>query len=238
MKRILLIACLLGVGLVTNAQDVKTQAPISDELQAAYPFSALPYAYDALEKFVDKETMEIHYSRHYKAYHSKFLAAIMGSGMEGKSMEEIFTSTSKLSPALRNNGGGYYNHKLFWEVMAPTGGGEPSGTLMPAIVEAFGSFDAFKKQFETAAIGVFGSGWAWLAVDKSGKLFIATSPNQDNPLMDVAPKYGVPVLALDVWEHAYYLRYQNKRADYVSLFWSVVNWPMVEQKFVAAVPAK
>ncbi|SDD05935.1 superoxide dismutase [Williamwhitmania taraxaci] len=238
MKRILLIVGMIGIGLVTNAQDTKIQAPISDELQRAYPFSALPYAYDALEKFVDKETMEIHYARHYKAYHSKFLAAIQGSGMEGKSMEEIFASMSKLSPAVKNNGGGYFNHKLFWEVMAPNGGGEPAGILMPAIVEAFGSFEAFKSQFEAAATGVFGSGWAWLAVDKTGKLFIASTANQDNTLMDIAPKYGVPVLALDVWEHAYYLRYQNKRADYVSRFWTVVNWPMVEQKFAAAVPAK
>jgi len=238
MKGILLIACLLGVGLVTNAQDVKTQAPISDELQKAYPFSALPYTYDALDKFVDKETMEIHYSRHYKAYHSKFLVAIQGSGMEGKSMEEIFASASKLSPALKNNAGGYYNHMLFWEVMSPAGGGEPTGKLQSAIVETFGSFDAFKKQFEAAASGVFGSGWAWLSVDKTGKLFIASMANQDNTLMDIASKYGVPVLALDVWEHAYYLRYQNKRADYVTQFWSVVNWPLIEQKYGAAVTAK
>lgn len=238
MKKLLLIAGLFAVGFSTNAQDVKVVAATSDELAKVYPFPALPYTYDALDKFVDKETMEIHYSRHYKAYHSKFLVAIQGSGMEGKSMEEIFASASKLAPALKNNGGGYYNHKLFWEVMSPAGGGEPTGKLQSAIVETFGSFDAFKKQFEAAASGVFGSGWAWLSVDKTGKLFIASMANQDNTLMDIASKYGVPVLALDVWEHAYYLRYQNKRADYVTQFWSVVNWPLIEQKYGAAVTAK
>ncbi len=230
------MAGLILCGFGASSQETK---PVTNEaLNKAYPFDALPYAYDALEKFVDKATMEIHYSRHYKAYHTKFIAALDGSGVEGKSMEQIFATTSKLAPALRNNAGGYYNHKLFWEVMSPSGGGMPTGKLQAAIVESFGSFDAFKTQFEAAATGVFGSGWAWLSVDKAGKLFIAATSNQDNTLMDIAPKYGVPVLALDVWEHAYYLRYQNKRADYVSLFWNVVNWPMVEQKYGAAVTAK
>ena len=236
MRKIVFIVGLILSGLGTSAQDAKV---LTDEaLAKVYSFDALPYAYDALDKFVDKATMEIHYSRHYKAYHTKFIAALAGSGVEGKPMEEIFSSVGRLSPALRNNAGGYYNHKLFWEIMSPTGGGEPKGALQAAIVETFGSFEAFKKQFEAAATGVFGSGWAWLSVDKSGKLFIASTANQDNTLMDIAPKYGVPVLALDVWEHAYYLRYQNKRADYVSLFWSVINWPMVEQKYSAAVTAK
>lgn len=236
MRKIVFIVGLILSGLGTSAQDAKV---LTDEaLTKVYPFDALPYAYDALDKFVDKATMEIHYSRHYKAYYTKFIAALAGSGVEGKPMEEIFSSVGRLSPALRNNAGGYYNHKLFWEIMSPTGGGEPKGALQAAIVETFGSFEAFKKQFEAAATGVFGSGWAWLSVDKSGKLFIASTANQDNTLMDIAPKYGVPVLALDVWEHAYYLRYQNKRADYVSLFWSVINWPMVEQKYSAAVTAK
>jgi len=238
MKKAILLVGMVVAFAAANAQEPQKVASAADDLTKVYPFPALPYAYDALNAFVDKETMEIHYTKHYKAYYTKFLAALPGSGFEGKSLPEIFASASKLTPALKNNAGGYFNHKLFWEVMSPNGGGEPTGKLLASINEAFGSFDSFTKQFEAAANGVFGSGWAWLAVDKSGKLFIVSTSNQNNTLMDIAPRFGVPILALDVWEHAYYLRYQNRRSDYVSLFWKVVNWPAVEQKMKDAVSSE
>jgi Superoxide dismutase len=238
MKRTILLIGIVVAFAAANAQEPQKEAFNSSDLTTVYPFPSLPYAYDALATFVDKETMEIHYTKHYKAYYTKFLAALSGSGFEGKPLPELFASASKLAPALKNNAGGYFNHKLFWEVMSPMGGGEPTGKLLASINEAFGSFDSFAKQFEAAANGVFGSGWAWLAVDKAGKLFITSTSNQDNTLMDIAPRFGVPILALDVWEHAYYLRYQNRRSDYVSLFWKVVNWPAVEQKMTDAVSSE
>ncbi|MFA5714058.1 MAG: superoxide dismutase [Bacteroidales bacterium] len=195
-----------------------------------FEFPQLPYAYDALEPYIDKLTMEIHYSRHHKAYFDNFVAAIKGTELENKTIEEIFASVAKHSPAVRNNGGGFYNHVLYWESMS-LNGSKPSAKLAAAIEKSFGSIDEFKKQFGDAGKGRFGSGWAWLAVDKEGKLFVSSTPNQDNPLMDVADKKGTPILGMDVWEHAYYLKYQNKRPDYVEAFWNVINWAEVSKKY-------
>lgn len=193
-------------------------------------FHNLPYAYDALEPFIDKMTMEIHHSKHHKAYYDNMMNAVKGTDMEGKTLEEVFANMSKYPAAVRNNGGGYYNHNLYWEVMK-VNGGKPSAKLEAAIVKTFGSMDELKKQFTDAGKTRFGSGWAWLSVDKDGKLFVSSTPNQDNPLMDVAEKHGTPILGMDVWEHAYYLKYQNKRPDYTEAFWSVINWEAVSKKY-------
>lgn len=207
----------------------------NSQTESSFKFPALPYSYDALEPFIDKTTMEFHYDKHFRAYYNNFIKAADANGLNGKSMEEIFANVSKYPIGVRNFGGGYFNHAMFWEVMSPKGGGLPTGKLMQAINEAFGSYDNFVKEFEKAATTLFGSGWAWLSVAESGKLFISQLPNQDNPLMDVAPQKGTPILALDVWEHAYYLKYQNKRADYISNFWKVINWSNVNDRFEKAV---
>jgi len=196
-----------------------------------YTFPELPYAYDALEPYIDAQTMEIHYSKHHRAYFDNFVKAAADNKIENLSLEEIFSSVSAFPAAVRNNGGGYYNHMLFWQVMGPNAGGEPEGDLLNAINKTFGSFDRFKAEFENAAKTQFGSGWAWLAVDTDGKLFVSQTPNQENPLMDVSAKRGKPILCLDVWEHAYYLKYQNRRPDYVSNFWNVVNWNKVAELY-------
>lgn len=193
-------------------------------------FHNLPYAYDALEPFIDKMTMEIHHSKHHKAYYDNMMNAVKGTDMEGKTLEEVFANMSKYPAAVRNNGGGYYNHNLYWEVMK-VNGGKPSAKLEAAIVKTFESMDELKKQFTDAGKTRFGSGWAWLSVDKDGKLFVSSTPNQDNPLMDVAEKHGTPILGMDVWEHAYYLKYQNKRPDYTEAFWNVINWEAVSKKY-------
>ena len=193
-------------------------------------FHNLPYAYDALEPFIDKMTMEIHHSKHHKAYYDNMMNAVKGTDMESKTLEEVFSNMSKYPAAVRNNGGGYYNHNLYWEVMK-VNGGKPSAKLEAAIVKTFGSMDELKKQFTDAGKTRFGSGWAWLSVDKDGNLFVSSTPNQDNPLMDVADKKGTPILGMDVWEHAYYLKYQNKRPDYTEAFWSVINWEAVSKKY-------
>lgn len=200
-------------------------------------FPELPYATDALEVFVDKQTMEIHHGKHHKAYFNNFVKAISDEKIQSQPIEEIFANISKYSTFARNNAGGFYNHSLFWEVMSPKGGA-PSEKLLKAIEKSFGAFDAFKKEFETAAATQFGSGWAWLSVSSEGNLFVSNTPNQDNPLMDVVSKRGTPILALDIWEHAYYLRYQNKRTEYISNFWLVVNWPEVERRYSEALSHK
>lgn len=197
-------------------------------------FPELPYAYDALEPFIDKLTMEIHYSRHHKAYFDNFMNAVKGTDLENKTLDEVFANMSKHSPAVRNNGGGFFNHVLYWEVMK-VNGGKPSAKLEAAIVKAFGSMDELKKLFLDAGKTRFGSGWAWLSVNDKGELFVSSTPNQDNPLMDVAEKKGNPILGMDVWEHAYYLKYQNKRPDYAEAFWSVINWEAVSMKYEALV---
>ncbi len=200
----------------------------------AFELPALPYATNALEPHIDTKTMEIHHGKHHNAYVTNLNNAVAGTDAEGKSLEELMAGISKLSPAVRNNGGGHYNHSLFWTVMGPNGGGTPSGALASAIDSAFGSFDAFKEEFSKAAATRFGSGWAWLCVDGAGKLFVTSTPNQDNPVMDIAEKPGTPILGLDVWEHAYYLNYQNRRPDYIAAFWNVVSWDAVAKRFADA----
>ncbi len=197
----------------------------------AFTLENLPYGYDALEPNIDARTMEIHHTKHHGAYTSKLNDAIKGTDLETKSIEEIMANISSASPAVRNNGGGYFNHNLFWTVMSPNGGGKPSGELFDAIKKAFGSFDEFKEKFNAAAATRFGSGWAWLVKKSNGELVVTSSPNQDNPTMDIADVKGTPILGLDVWEHAYYLNYQNRRPDYISAFWNVVNWEEVERRF-------
>jgi Fe-Mn family superoxide dismutase len=199
----------------------------------AFQLPALPYAFDALEPHIDAHTMEIHHGKHHAAYTNNLNAAIAGTPLEGQTIEQILANISQHSPAIRNNGGGYYNHNLFWEIMSPDGGGEPSAqmNIAKAIDRDFGSFEEFKKQFTAAATTRFGSGWAWLCTDADDKLFITSTPNQDNPLMDVADKKGTPVLGLDVWEHAYYLNYQNRRPDYISAFFNVINWQEVTRRY-------
>jgi superoxide dismutase, Fe-Mn family len=200
----------------------------------AFELPALPYANNALEPHIDARTMEIHHDKHHAGYTTKLNAALEGTDWANKPIEEILANLDSLPEdkrtAVRNNGGGYANHALFWEVMGPDGGGNPSGDLADAINSAFGSFDTFKQQFESAATGQFGSGWAWLYVETAGSLAITSTPNQDTPLMDGK----TPILGVDVWEHAYYLNYQNKRGDYVSAFWNVVDWNKVAEKFAAA----
>jgi Fe-Mn family superoxide dismutase len=195
----------------------------------SFELPQLSYAYDALEPHIDARTMEIHHSKHHAGYTAKLNAAIEGSDLAHKSIEDILGG--ELSPAVRNNGGGYYNHCLFWTVMSPNGGGEPSGDLANAINEAFGSFEDFKTSFSNAAATQFGSGWAWLCV-KDGKLSVCSTANQDNPLMKSGCG-GTPILGLDVWEHAYYLNYQNRRPDYINAFFNVVNWEEVDRRFKA-----
>ena len=201
----------------------------------SYKLPELPYSYDALEPHFDAATMEIHHSKHHQGYTNKLNTALEEAGLTDKNIEDLFGTTSKLSTGIRNNGGGFYNHSLFWSVLSPNGGGEPKGKVAEAIQESFGSFDAFKDTFNNAAATRFGSGWAWLIVDENKKLKVTSTPNQDNPLMDVATDNGTPILGLDVWEHAYYLNYQNKRPDYIQAFWSIVNWDEVEKRYLAAI---
>ena len=196
----------------------------------AFELPALPYAYDGLEPHIDARTMEIHHSKHHAGYTNNLNNAIAGTNLEGKSIEDILTNLDMNNGAVRNNGGGYYNHDLFWKVMSPNGGGNPTGAVASAIDSAFGSYEAFKDEFAKAAATRFGSGWAWLCV-KDGKLEICSTPNQDNPLMPGVPCTGTPVLGLDVWEHAYYLNYQNRRPDYINAFFNVINWDEVNARF-------
>lgn len=198
----------------------------------AFELPSLPYAYDALEPHIDARTMEIHHTKHHNAYTTNLNAAIAGTELENASIEEILVK-GKDKPAVRNNGGGFWNHNMFWEIMSPKGGGEPTGELGAAITSAFGSFESFKDEFAKAAATRFGSGWAWLCVNKDGKLEICSTPNQDNPLMGEGCN-GTPILGLDVWEHAYYLNYQNRRPDYITAFFNVINWEEVTKRFAAA----
>jgi Fe-Mn family superoxide dismutase len=199
----------------------------------AFQLPALPYALDALEPHIDARTMEIHHGKHHNAYVTNLNAAIAGTDLESKSLEELMKLAGS-NTAVRNNGGGHWNHSLFWEIISPTGGGLPTGELAAAIDAKFGSFDAFKETFNKAAATRFGSGWAWLCIDTKKELCVCSSPNQDNPLMDVSECPGTPILGLDVWEHAYYLHYQNRRPDYIAAFWNVVNWDAVSKRYAAA----
>lgn len=199
----------------------------------AFELPKLNYAYNALEPHIDARTMEIHHTKHHQAYITNLNNAIAGTDLEKMSLEDILKNVSKYSVAVRNNGGGHWNHTMFWEIMKPNGGGEPTGDLAAAINTAFGSFSTFKDEFNKAAATRFGSGWAWLVVH-DGKLVVCSTPNQDNPLMDIAEVKGTPILGLDVWEHAYYLHYQNRRPDYIAAFWNVINWAEVERRFKLA----
>jgi len=200
----------------------------------AFELPALPYATDALEPHIDKATMEIHHGKHHQAYVTNLNKALEGKPEATQTIEEIVKNISKHPVAVRNNGGGHYNHSLFWEVIGPNKGGEPTGELAEAITAAFGSFADFKTKFAEAGATRFGSGWAWLSVGADQKLVVSSTPNQDSPLMDVAEVKGTPILGMDVWEHAYYLKYQNKRPDYIAAFWNVVNWDAVADRFKKA----
>ncbi len=199
----------------------------------AFELPNLPYAHDALEPHFDKMTMEIHHGKHHAGYTNNLNAAVEGTDLAGKSIEEILKGLGRDNMALRNNGGGYFNHNLFWTVLSPNGGGEPTGELAEAINSAFGSYTQFKEEFSKAAATRFGSGWAWLCVE-NGKLVVCSTANQDNPLMADAGCDGTPILGLDVWEHAYYLNYQNRRPDYIGAFWNIVNWEEVAKNYAAA----
>jgi Fe-Mn family superoxide dismutase len=200
----------------------------------AFTLDPLPYANNALEPHIDALTMEIHHDRHHQAYVTNLNAAVAGTELEGKTIEEIIANISKAPAPVRNNGGGHWNHTFFWKSLSASGGGEPTGELGAAITAKFGSFQAFKDEFKKASIGRFGSGWAWLIVKEGGEIAITSSPNQDNPLMDIAEVKGTPVIGLDVWEHAYYLKYQNKRPDYIDAYWNVVDWKAADALYVAA----
>jgi Fe-Mn family superoxide dismutase len=199
----------------------------------AFELPSLPYALNALEPHIDARTMEIHHGKHHNAYVTNLNAAIAGTDLEGKSLEELMKVAGS-NAAVRNNGGGHWNHSLFWQILSPTGGGLPTGELAAAIDAKFGSFDSFKETFNKAGATRFGSGWAWLCVDAKKELCVCSSPNQDNPLMDVSDCPGTPILGLDVWEHAYYLHYQNRRPDYIAAFWNLVNWEEVSKRYAAA----
>jgi Fe-Mn family superoxide dismutase len=195
----------------------------------AFELPKLDYAYNAFEEHIDAQTMEIHHTKHHAAYTSKLNDAVAGTELENQSIEDILAGISNHSAAVQNNGGGFYNHNLFWKVMGPNGGGTPSGDLLDAINKYFGSFEKFKEEFSNAAATRFGSGWAWLIQNENG-LVVSSTPNQDNPLMDIAEVKGTPILGIDVWEHAYYLKYQNRRPDYISAFWNVINWDEVASR--------
>jgi superoxide dismutase, Fe-Mn family len=196
----------------------------------AFTLAPLPYAYEALEPHIDTETMHIHHDRHHQAYVDNVNKAVAGTEHENKTIEELVANAGAISPAVRNNGGGHWNHSFFWDSLHNNNGAKPSGNLAAAIDAAFGSFDAFKEKFNAAGTTRFGSGWAWLII-QDGKLAVSSTPNQDNPLMDVAEVKGTPILGCDVWEHAYYLKYQNKRPAYLEAFWNVVNWDKVAERF-------
>ncbi len=199
----------------------------------AFTLPALPYAHEALEPHIDTKTMQIHHGKHHQAYVDNLNKAIAGTENENKTIEELVKNAGSISPAVRNNGGGHWNHSFFWESLSPNAGGNPTDALADAITASFGSLEAFKEKFANAGMTRFGSGWAWLIVN-DGKLEVSSTPNQDNPLMEIADVKGTPILGCDVWEHAYYLHYQNRRADYLAAFWNVVDWSKVAERFAAA----
>jgi Fe-Mn family superoxide dismutase len=201
----------------------------------AFELAPLPYPSNALEPYIDQQTMEIHHDKHHNAYVTNLNNAVKGTELEGKSIEELVAEISKYPVAVRNNGGGHWNHTFFWGILSPDAGGAPTGKLAEAIDQKFGSFDAFKEEFAKAATTRFGSGWAWLIVTSDGELAVTSTPNQDNPLMDIAEKKGTPILGLDVWEHAYYLKYQNKRPDYIAAWWNLVDWSGADARYGQAV---
>jgi Fe-Mn family superoxide dismutase len=199
----------------------------------SFTLAPLPYANNALEPYIDEQTMQIHHSKHHQAYVDNLNKAVAGTANESKSLEELVADAGSISPAVRNNGGGHWNHTFFWESLAANSGGSPTGDVAAAIDATFGNFEEFKTKFAAGGVGRFGSGWVWLIL-KDGKLEISSTPNQDNPLMDVAEVKGTPILGVDIWEHAYYLKYQNKRADYLTAIWNVINWTKVAERFAAS----
>ena len=222
--------------LFRAAKNIKPEHGVSSgelniKSNMAFVLDPLPYSSDALEPNIDKQTMEIHHGKHHNAYVTNLNNAIAGTDMENLSIDELVANISKYPMAVRNNGGGHYNHTFFWNVLSANGGGQPTGQLAEAINQKFGSYDAFKEEFAKAGTTRFGSGWAWLIVNADGELAVSSTPNQDNPLMDVAEQKGTPVIGLDVWEHAYYLKYQNRRPDYIAAFWSVVDWNAAEARY-------
>lgn len=218
----------LGAGALISGRAFSSVNNNSQENE--FEQTPLGYDFSALEPYIDAQTMELHYTKHHAGYTAKFNAAVQAEGLSEKGLKAIFASVSKYSSSIRNNGGGYYNHELYWKVMNPKGGGTPSGSLMKSIEKSFGSFEEFKSQFSKSAATVFGSGWAWL-INQDGKLKITQTPNQDNPLMDVTKEKGYPLLAIDVWEHAYYLKYQNMRSSYIDAFMNVVDWNYIAKRF-------
>ena len=226
-----LIVSAFGIREAAQINQKMNNSILTKDSDGKFVFPALPYSYDALEPYIDKMTMEIHYSKHHRTYYDNFIKSIAETEMEQMNIEQIFAKISTYSPSVRNNGGGYYNHVLFWESLSPVSGKIPEGDLLQSINKKFGSFEEFKIKFSEAAKARFGSGWVWLSVDAGGQLFISSTANQDNPLMDIADQRGTPILALDVWEHAYYLKYQNKRVDYIAAFWNVVDWKKVAERY-------
>ena len=228
---VLLSAMLVSSCTNTNGKDKDFSKSLMPVAAEGFVQAELPYASDALEPYIDKQTMELHFGKHHAGYTNNFNAALIEEGVTEKDLNKIFANMSAYGAGLRNNGGGYYNHSLFWNFLSPDGGGQPTGELLKAIEKAFGSFDAFKELFSKAAASQFGSGWAWLIVDGDGVLQVTSTANQDNPLMDIADAKGTPVLNLDVWEHAYYLHYQNRRTEYIENFWNLVNWETVDKLY-------
>jgi Fe-Mn family superoxide dismutase len=233
VKSVGLITTAVYVGPKVLASDLRNEKYFEIEGVPALEFPPLPYAYNALEPYIDARTMEIHYDKHHRAYFTNFMSAVKGTALEGMELSVLFASISKQTDAVRNNGGGYFNHLFFWNNLG-TGSAGPSSELSAAIAKTFGSFDKFREAFNTAAKTRFGSGWAWLYLNSDKNLAVGNTPNQDNPLMDLSPVKGTPLLTLDVWEHAYYLKYQNKRADYIDAFWNVVNWEEVNKRYQLA----
>jgi Fe-Mn family superoxide dismutase len=234
LKSVGIGAAALYIGGKVSASE--TGNPGTEQAVQGLQFPALPYAYDALEPYIDARTMEIHYDRHHRAYYNNLINAIKGTALENETIENILKNVAANGDTIRNNGGGYYNHWLYWNNLAK-GPSAPSAELRKSIEAAFGSFDKFKEAFTNSAKTRFGSGWAWLYMTVDKKLAIGSTPNQDNPLMFVSPIKGIPLLTIDVWEHAYYLKYQNKRADYIDAFWNVVNWQEVEKRYKQALTA-
>ena len=231
---LLTAAAYTGQALLGNDQMILSSKKIEDV--PAQEFPPLPYAYNSLEPYIDARTMEIHYDKHHRAYYTNFVNATKGTELEGIKLSDIFASVSKQSDAVRNNGGGYYNHLFFWNNLK-AGSSGPSTEFLKELTKTFGSFDKFKENFNTAAKTRFGSGWAWLYYGSDKNLSVGSTPNQDNPLMNISQFKGTPLLTLDVWEHAYYLKYQNKRADYIDAFWNIVNWEEVEKRYQVALNA-
>lgn len=229
---IVAVATLISLNVIAGQNGPLTSSEIAESPVTEFP--PLPYAYNALEPYIDARTMEIHYDKHHRAYYTNFVNAIKGTPIETMSLKDIFSSMSKQTDAVRNNGGGYYNHVFFWNSLG-TGSKGPSPELSAALAKTFGSFDKFKESFNNAAKTRFGSGWAWLYVNVEKTLAVGSTPNQDNTLMDNSPIKGTPLLALDVWEHAYYLKYQNRRPEYIDAFWNVVNWDEVNRRYTEAI---